>query len=856
VTGTAPFVYSWMKNGALLGNGGNVSGVTGASLTLTGIGHADAGSYSCIITNTAGSASSSAALLTVSDASAILTQPTNQTLNACDTLSLTILVGGSTTPTYQWMHNGSIVLDATNATLSVPGITRLDAGTYYVQVAGDTVLNSSNAVVTVVDPVFLTEPSDNCVSVNGTNVFTAQACGANLSYQWFFASFGSATATSIDGETNFSLAVGPATSKNVGDYFCIVTNESGSITSRVAALGVEIAPAITSQPANQVKMVGNTVTFTISATANAQMTFQWAKNGTNISGATDSAYTIASVQSTDAGTYQCYVGTMLCQSTVLSSSKSGHLSVTRDMLRPTVKFSYPTVNARFTNSFATHFGTITSTAPRIVISGSATDNSRVAGLTITRTWPPNAPMKFVPTLVGAPNSEHWTNTVSLVAGTNTFTAVVTDAAGWSSTNLLNVFLRVPSTFHVNTTGAGSTSALSPYTFGAASNNAILEIGRNYGISAKPAAGNVFSNWVDGTGAEISGAPALLFRMADNLSLVANFVTNPIIANNASGSYNGLFYETNGVRVKSAGAIFNLLVRPDTTFSGTLKVDGGTYTLSGTFNVHGDATKNIQRSGKTTLTVALHLDFVARQITGTISSPESDPWESVLMADIAPYSSVNHFPDSARYTMAIAPGAGAPVYSPGGFGFGFITNTPLGLISLIGTLGDGTPVSQAVPISQQGYWPLYIPLYGNRGLIEGWVNFSSGSPGGNISWIRPAGALTSSYTNGFTNITTMFGSPYTPMTPSLDPGDAALDVGLPQLTFPYAVSNNNAIVELPGGPTNYVGGSISAPNGAVTISYRPTGAHGNLTGHAAVLQWNNGAYGYVLSNKVSLPLHLH
>ena len=856
VTGTAPFVYSWMKNGALLGNGGNVSGATGASLTLNGIGHADAGSYSCVITNTADSVSSSAALLTVSDASAILTQPTNQTLNACDTLSLTVLVGGSTTPAYQWMHNGSIVPGATNATLSVAGITRLDAGTYNVQVSGDSVLNSSNAVVTIVDPVFLTEPSDNCVSVNGTNVFIAQACGANLSYQWYFASSGSATATSIDGETNFSLSVGPVSSKNIGQYFCIVTNESGSITSRVASLGVEVAPSITSQPANQVKMVGNTVTFAVGATANSQMTFQWARNGTNISGATDSAYTIATVQTSDAGTYQCYVGTVLCQSTVLSSAKSGHLTITRDLVRPNVTFSYPTINARFTNSFTAHFGIVTSTAPQIVISGTATDNSRVAGLTITRTWPPTAPMKFVPTLVGALNSERWTNAVSLVAGTNTFMAIVTDAAGWSSTNLLNVFLRVPSTLHVNTTGAGSTSALPPSTFGAATNNAILEIGRNYGISAKPAAGNVFSNWVDGTGAEISGNSTLLFRMVDSLSLVANFVTNPIIANNASGSYNGLFYETNKVRIKSAGAIFNLLVRPDTTFSGTLKVDGATYTLSGTFDVHGNATKNIQRSGKTALTVALHLDFVAKQISGTITSPEPDVWTSVLMADIAPYSNANHFPDSARYTMAIPPGDGAPTHSPGGFGFGFVTNNPLGLISLIGTLSDGTPVSQTVPISQQGYWPLYIPLYGNRGLIEGWVNFSSGSPRGNVSWIRPAGALTSSYTNGFTNIGTIFGSPYTPMTPSYDPGDAALDVGLPRLTFPYAVSNNNAIVELPGGPTNYLAGSISAANGAVTISYRPTGSQANLTGHAAVLQWNNGAYGYVLSNKVSLPLHLH
>ncbi len=856
VSGTAPFTYSWSKDGVALANFGNVSGANTANLTVAGIAHTDSGNYSCVVSNNIGSATSTAATVTVSDASIIITQPTNQTLNACDTLSLSVTVGGSTTPTYQWIHNGTPVQDATNATYSVIAVARADAGTYSVQVTGDMALRSSNAIVKVADPAFLTEPSDNCVSINSTNIFTAEACGTSLIYQWYFANSGSAIGTSINGETNASLTVGPVTSKNIGQYFCIVTNDSGSITSRVALLGVEVAPTITAQPANQIKTVGSTATFAANANANSQMTFQWAKNGTNISGATDSIYTIASVQINDAGTYRCYVGTELCQSAVLTSSSAGHLSVARDLIRPNVTFSYPTLNARFTNSYATHFGTITSTVPQIVISGSATDNSRVAGLTITRTFPSNAAMKIVPNLVGTLNSWRWTNAVSLVAGTNTFTAIVTDAAGWSSTNTLNLFLRVPSTLHVSTTGAGSTVALLPFTFGTATNTATLEIGRNYRISAKPAIGNVFSNWVNGSGAELSGDPTFVFRMSDNLQLTANFVTNPVVANNANGSYNGLFYETNGVRVKSAGAIFNLLVRADATFSGTLKVDGSSYLLSDAFDVHGNATKHMLRSGKTALTVALHLDFVAKQMTGTIASPAPDEWTSVLMADIAPYSSANRFPDSARYTLAISPGGGAPTYSPGGFGYGFVTNTPLGIISFIGTLGDGTPISQTVPISQQGYWPLYIPLYGNRGLIEGWLNFSGGGPGGNVSWIRPAGTLTATYTNGFTNVTQLFGSPYMPVTPSLNPADAALDIGIPQLTFPYAVSNNNAIVKLPGGPTNYLAGSISAPTGSATVTYRPTGAPGNLTGHGAVLQWNNGGYGYVMSNNVSLPLHLH
>jgi hypothetical protein len=858
VTGTAPFTYSWSKDGVALANAGNISGANTASLTVATVAHANAGNYSCVISNNVGTATSGAAVLTISDATVILAQPISQTLNSCDTLNLTVSVGGSVTPTYQWMHNGTPIPNATSSIYSVVAVTGVDAGTYSVQVTGDAVINSSNAVVTVADPIFLSQPADNCVTANTTNVFTAFACGTpNLNYQWFFIASGSSTATAISGATNGQLAVGPTTTRDVGQYFCVVSNSYNSITSRVASLGVEVAPTITAQPANQTKITGNPVTFTVAGTASSALTFQWTKNGTNMTGATDSSYTIANVQTSDAGTYRCYLGTTLCQSTVLTASTSGHLSVSRDTIQPKVTFTYPTLNARFTNSFVTRFGTVTSTAPQVVISGSVIDNSRVANLTITRIFPPWAPMKIVPTLVGSPTLERWTNSIMLVAGTNTFAAVATDASGLASTNFLNVFLRVPTTLQLGTNGAGSIMPLAPLTFGTPTNNATLEVGRNYRIQAKAGAGNMFSNWVDNTGAELSRNAMFEFRMQTNMHIAANFVTNPIVANNASGSYNGLFFETNEVRVQSAGALFNFLVRTDATFSGTLKLGGASYVLSGSFDIHGNATRHILRATKTTLTVDLHLDWSgSKLLTGAVSSPAPDEWSSPILADLAPYTAANRFSNPARYTLTVPPGAGAPAFSPGGFGYGFVTNNSLGTISFIGTLADGTPISQTVPISRQGYWPLYIPLYGNRGLIEGWMNFSSGSPGGNVSWIRPAGKLTSTYTNGFTNVTRIFGSPYTPMTPSLNPGDGALNIGSPAMTFQYAVSNNNAIVVLPGSPTNSFSGSISAPTGAISISYRPTGASANHIGRGAVLQWNNAAFGFSIENNISAPLHLH
>jgi DNA/RNA endonuclease G (NUC1) len=68
VSGTAPFSYQWRKNGAPLSNGGAVSGVNSATLTLTGVTTNEDGNYDVVVTNAANSATSNAATLAVSAA--------------------------------------------------------------------------------------------------------------------------------------------------------------------------------------------------------------------------------------------------------------------------------------------------------------------------------------------------------------------------------------------------------------------------------------------------------------------------------------------------------------------------------------------------------------------------------------------------------------------------------------------------------------------------------------------------------------------------------------------------------------------------------------------------------------------
>ena len=74
-----------------------------------------------------------------------------------------------------------------------------------------------------------------------------------------------------------------------------------------------VTPSITSQPADLTVTVGQTATFTVSATGDTPLSYQWKKDGNiltdggNISGATEATLTITNAQASDAGNYTCCV---------------------------------------------------------------------------------------------------------------------------------------------------------------------------------------------------------------------------------------------------------------------------------------------------------------------------------------------------------------------------------------------------------------------------------------------------------------------------------------------------------------------------------------------------------------------
>jgi polygalacturonase len=170
-SGSQPLIYQWYYNTNTL----LVSGA-GTTLTLTNVQPSDAGSYSVVVSNTAGSVISSNAVLTVNTnpaAPLFITQPASLHVYAGDTATFTAAAVGTQPITYQWNKNTVPISGANSSALTLTNVQPSDAGTYTVVASNSlSATTSTNAVLTV------TLKSPPLLPNIPTNVFNVTNFGA------------------------------------------------------------------------------------------------------------------------------------------------------------------------------------------------------------------------------------------------------------------------------------------------------------------------------------------------------------------------------------------------------------------------------------------------------------------------------------------------------------------------------------------------------------------------------------------------------------------------------------------------------------------------------------------------------
>ena len=379
-TGTAPLNYQWYKGS------NKISGATNATYTITSVKSSDAGNYTVTVSNSAGSATSDIAKLTVDDWSIridgsssvyvgltanytctvtysngttnmvtpkwsvsptnyasittngvltgiaegdviltayhtegevtkavtknvtikgpispyIITQPVSKTVNEGDSVTFVVSAGGTAPLKYQWKKNGAAISGATKSTYTISSAKSSDAGNYTVTVSNSIgSATSSVAKLTVKSEIIITkQPQSQTVNEGNSATFSVTATGtAPLSYQW------KKDGQDISGATDATYTVSSVKSSDAGSYTVTVSNSAGSVTSDIAELTVIVKPVIKTQPKSQTVNEGSSVTFSVTATGTAPLKYQWYKDESAITNATNSTYTISSVKSSDVGSY-------------------------------------------------------------------------------------------------------------------------------------------------------------------------------------------------------------------------------------------------------------------------------------------------------------------------------------------------------------------------------------------------------------------------------------------------------------------------------------------------------------------------------------------------------------------------
>lgn len=348
-SGTPPLTYQWFHQGQAL------SGETLPELILPGITASSEGTYSIMVGNSAGIASSNAVLDVPFLGTAF--QTTNPYTTTTGSTVVLQTVGNGISPIfYQWRLNGAVIPGATNSTFVVDDVQATNGGLYYA-----TIFNSQGAVDG--DPIGLlftnvtSLPSEDVFTNRGSlgSTFSGVGIGSNVGatlesgepppahnpggssvwLSWTAPSNGIATfSTSGSGfDTLLAIYTGNvlatlapiASDDDSGGFYTseVAFNAKAGVTydididgffgaqgNYVLSWNLEATsdrlPRIVVQPVSQTVAGGSDVNLFVVVT-NVPVIYQWRRNGFDLPGATDSNLDISFINADIVGEYQVAV---------------------------------------------------------------------------------------------------------------------------------------------------------------------------------------------------------------------------------------------------------------------------------------------------------------------------------------------------------------------------------------------------------------------------------------------------------------------------------------------------------------------------------------------------------------------
>jgi hypothetical protein len=211
--------------------------------------------------------------------------------------------GCTTQLSYQWYRN-NVQLAMNNEQLILNNTTSNDAGSYYcVLKDGCSTLTSNTVMLTVIPPpviTFITPPKIKCSRDSIQFKLGIRNYELGISYQWY------KNGSEINGATSSTYIKSVLMPVDAGTYSCIASNACGS-NSEGTVLRMGTIPSLKDTVINITRIEGDSLIMFVSPSGTEPFAYQWLKNDTSITGATNFYYKIKSLSLKDSGNYSCEI---------------------------------------------------------------------------------------------------------------------------------------------------------------------------------------------------------------------------------------------------------------------------------------------------------------------------------------------------------------------------------------------------------------------------------------------------------------------------------------------------------------------------------------------------------------------
>jgi hypothetical protein len=302
VQGSLPLSYQWRRNSQPL------SGQTASTFSIASVGLPDEGDYTLVVTNSSGSVTSVVARLSLLEAIPSLrstgidaggaAQPAGAIspfwyfLVNPDSASTNAIVANEGFPIPPWLANtATSKWIGPRANLAPADIA---TGDYLYRTTFNLANRDTNTVL--IDGRWSTDNGGTSISVNGTSLNLPMSTGFGA---WTTFTITSSNVAFLPGLNTIDFGVNNAGAGPTG------LRVEFTKTSARTLPGVPAAIAIHPQGGKFVE--GDTVVLNSAVTGTLPITYQWKKNGANLSAQTNTSLTLTSVTTNDSGNYSVAV---------------------------------------------------------------------------------------------------------------------------------------------------------------------------------------------------------------------------------------------------------------------------------------------------------------------------------------------------------------------------------------------------------------------------------------------------------------------------------------------------------------------------------------------------------------------